>query len=207
MDQARSRGTVRGHLSCTNLAHAFAAFAPAEKCILSEAKQPNIGIVSAYNDMLSAHQPLERFPAIIKRAAREAGAVAQFAGGVPAMCDGVTQGEPGMELSLFSRDVIAMATAVSLSHNTFDAALCLGICDKIVPGLVIGALTFGHLPTILVPGGPMPSGLPNQNKAKVRQLYAQGKVGREALLEAESMAVPRARAPARSTAPPTATRC
>ena len=134
------QGTVRGHLSCTNLAHAFAAFAPAEKCILSEAKLPNIGIVSAYNDMLSAHQPLERFPAIIKQAAREAGGVAQFAGGVPAMCDGVTQGEPGMELSLFSRDVIAMATAVALSHNMFDAALCLGICDKIVPGLLIGAL-------------------------------------------------------------------
>ncbi|MFO1153693.1 MAG: phosphogluconate dehydratase [Rhodospirillales bacterium] len=188
LEQARSRGTVRAHLSCTNLAHAFAAFGPSEKCILSEGKLPNIGIVSAYNDMLSAHQPLERFPAIIKQAAHEAGAVAQFAGGVPAMCDGVTQGEPGMELSLFSRDVIAMATAVSLSHNTFDAALCLGICDKIVPGLVIGALTFGHLPTILVPGGPMPSGLPNQNKAKIRQLFAQGKVGREALLEAESQA-------------------
>ena len=188
LDQARRQGPVRGHLSCTNLAHTFAAFAPAEKCILSEAKLPNIGIVSAYNDMLSAHQPFERFPAIIKQAAHEAGAVAQFAGGVPAMCDGVTQGEPGMELSLFSRDVIALATAVSLSHNTFDAALCLGICDKIVPGLVIGALKFGHLPVILVPGGPMPSGLPNQDKAKVRQLYAQGKVGREALLEAESKA-------------------
>jgi len=188
LDQARRQGPVRGHLSCTNLAHTFAAFAPAEKCILSEAKLPNIGIVSAYNDMLSAHQPFERFPAIIKQAAREAGAVAQFAGGVPAMCDGVTQGEPGMELSLFSRDVIALATAVSLSHNTFDAALCLGICDKIVPGLVIGALKFGHLPVILVPGGPMPSGLPNQDKAKVRQLYAQGKVGRDALLEAESKA-------------------
>ncbi|MFO1128649.1 MAG: phosphogluconate dehydratase [Rhodospirillales bacterium] len=188
LDQARSRGTVRSHLSCTNLAHAFAAFGPGEKCILAEGKLPNIGIVSAYNDMLSAHQPLERFPAIIKRAAHEAGGVAQFAGGVPAMCDGVTQGEPGMELSLFSRDVIAMATAVALSHNTFDAALCLGICDKIVPGLVIGALTFGHLPVILVPGGPMPSGLPNQKKAKIRQLYAQGKVGREALLEAESQA-------------------
>jgi phosphogluconate dehydratase len=188
LEQARRRGPVRGHLSCTNLAHAFAAFPPIEKCILKDAKLPNIGIVSAYNDMLSAHQPLERFPAIIKQAAREAGGVAQFAGGVPAMCDGVTQGEPGMELSLFSRDVIALATAVSLSHNTFDAALCLGICDKIVPGLVIGALEFGHLPTILVPGGPMPSGVPNQDKAKVRQLYAQKKVGRDALLEAESKA-------------------
>ncbi|MBK8209470.1 MAG: phosphogluconate dehydratase [Rhodospirillales bacterium] len=188
LEQARSRGPVRGHLSCTNLAHAFAAFAPAEKCILSEAKLPNIGIVSAYNDMLSAHQPLQFFPEVIKRAAREAGGVAQFAGGVPAMCDGVTQGEPGMELSLFSRDVIAMATAVSLSHNTFDAALCIGICDKIVPGLLIGALAFGHLPTIMVPGGPMPSGLPNQDKAKVRQLFVQGKVGRDELLEAESRA-------------------
>lgn len=188
LEQARSRRPVRAHLSCTNLAHAFAAFGPAEKCILSEAKLPNIGIVSAYNDMLSAHQPLQFFPEVIKRAAREAGGVAQFAGGVPAMCDGVTQGEPGMELSLFSRDVIAMATAVSLSHNTFDAALCIGICDKIVPGLLIGALTFGHLPTIMVPGGPMPSGLPNQDKAKVRQLYVQGKVGRDELLEAESRA-------------------
>ncbi len=188
LEQARQKGTVRAHLSCTNLAHAFAAFAPAEKCLLSEAKLPNIGIVSAYNDMLSAHQPLERYPAIIKQAAHEAGGVAQFAGGVPAMCDGVTQGEPGMELSLFSRDVIAMATAVALSHNTFDAALCLGICDKIVPGLVIGALTFGHLPVIFVPGGPMPSGLPNQDKAKVRQLFVQGKVGRAELLEAESRA-------------------
>ncbi len=138
--------------------------------------------------MLSAHQPLERYPALIKQAAREAGAVAQFAGGVPAMCDGVTQGQPGMELSLFSRDVIAMATAVSLSHNTFDAVLCLGVCDKIVPGLLIGALHFGHLPAIFVPGGPMPSGLPNAEKAKIRQLYAQGKVDRDALLEAESQA-------------------
>lgn len=188
LEQAKRRGPVRGHLSCTNLAHAFAAFGPHDKCVLRESKLPNIGIVSAYNDMLSAHQPLERFPAIIKQAAREAGGVAQFAGGVPAMCDGVTQGQPGMELSLFSRDVIALATAVSLSHNTFDAALCLGICDKIVPGLLIGALKFGHLPTIMVPGGPMPSGLPNQDKAKVRQLYAQRKVGRDALLDAESKA-------------------
>ena len=188
IEQAKLGGPARGKLSCTNLAHAFAAFAPPDKNVLREARWPNIGIVSAYNDMLSAHQPLQRFPAIIKQAARESGAVAQFAGGVPAMCDGVTQGQPGMELSLFSRDVIALATAVSLAHNAFDAVLCLGICDKIVPGLLIGALKFGHLPTILVPGGPMPSGLPNQDKAKVRQLYAQGKVGREALLEAESEA-------------------
>jgi phosphogluconate dehydratase len=136
--------------------------------------------------MLSAHQPLERYPALIKLAAREAGAVAQFAGGVPAMCDGVTQGQPGMELSLFSRDVIAMSTAIALSHNMFDAALCLGVCDKIVPGLLMGALTFGHLPTIFVPGGPMTSGVPNKEKARIRQLHAEGKVGRDALLESEA---------------------
>jgi phosphogluconate dehydratase len=186
LDQARTSGPVRKQLSCTHLAHAFAASAYHDKQVLKEAHWPNIAIVSAYNDMLSAHQPLERFPALIKQAVREVGAVAQFAGGVPAMCDGVTQGEPGMELSLFSRDVIAMATAVALSHNTFDAVLCLGVCDKIVPGLLIGALHFGHLPTIFVPGGPMPSGLPNAEKAKIRQLYAEGKVGREALLESES---------------------
>ncbi|MDR3415325.1 MAG: phosphogluconate dehydratase [Nevskia sp.] len=183
---ARASGTVRGKASCTNLAHVFAASAPDEKRLLREARWPNIAIVSAYNDMLSAHQPLERYPAIIKQAAREAGAVAQFAGGVPAMCDGVTQGEDGMELSLFSRDVIAMATAVALSHNVFDAVLCLGVCDKIVPGLLIGALSFAHLPVIFVPGGPMPSGIPNADKARVRQLFAQGKVGREALLESEA---------------------
>ena len=188
LERAHANGTVRKGLSCTNLAHAFAAFDPNDKATLREARWPNIAIVSSYNDMLSAHQPLERFPALIKQAAREAGAVAQFAGGVPAMCDGVTQGQPGMELSLFSRDVIAMATAVSLSHNVFDAVLCLGVCDKIVPGLLIGALHFGHLPTIFVPGGPMPSGLPNDEKAKIRQLYAQGQVGRDALLEAESKA-------------------
>ena len=186
IEQARVNGPVRNSVSCTNLAHSFAASAPADKAKLREMRWPNIAIVSSYNDMLSAHQPLERFPALIKQAAREAGAVAQFAGGVPAMCDGVTQGQPGMELSLFSRDVIAMATAVALSHNTFDAALYLGICDKIVPGLVIGALHFGHLPAIFVPGGPMPSGLPNAEKAKIRQLYAEGKVGRDALLESES---------------------
>ncbi len=188
LEQACRTGPVRKGLSCTNLAHAFAAFEPNDKTVLREARWPNLAIVSSYNDMLSAHQPLERFPALIKQAAREAGAVAQFAGGVPAMCDGVTQGQPGMELSLFSRDVIAMATAVSLSHNVFDAVLCLGVCDKIVPGLLIGALHFGHLPAIFVPGGPMISGLSNDEKAKIRQLYAQGKVGRDALLEAESKA-------------------
>ncbi len=188
LERARRDGPIRKGLSCTNLAHAFAAFEPNDKQVLREARWPNIAIVSSYNDMLSAHQPLERFPALIKQAAREAGAVAQFAGGVPAMCDGVTQGQPGMELSLFSRDVIAMATAVALSHDVFDAVLYLGVCDKIVPGLVIGALHFGHLPAIFVPGGPMPSGLPNAEKAKIRQLYAQGQVGRDALLEAESKA-------------------
>ncbi len=186
LEQMRGKGPVRHGLSCTNLAHGFAGAPPGDKIILRRIDCVNIAIVSSYNDMLSAHQPFERFPAIIKAAAREAGATAQFAGGVPAMCDGVTQGEPGMELSLFSRDVIALATAVSLSHNMFDAALCLGICDKIVPGLVIGALKFPHLPTILVPGGPMPSGLPNDEKARVRQLYAQGKVGADALMDTET---------------------
>ena len=186
MAAARKAGTTRSVIGCTNLAHAFAASDAADKAALRANRWPNIGIVSAYNDMLSAHQPLERFPAIIKQAAREAFAVAQFAGGVPAMCDGVTQGEPGMELSLFSRDVIAMSTVIALSHNTFDAVLCLGVCDKIVPGLLIGALSFGHLPTIFVPGGPMPSGIPNAEKAKIRQLFAQGKVGREELLESEA---------------------
>ena len=186
LEQWRAKGPARHTLSCTNLAHAFAAAPAGDKIMLRRMDPPNIAIVSSYNDMLSAHQPFERFPAIIKQAARDAGATAQFAGGVPAMCDGVTQGEPGMELSLFSRDVIALATAVSLSHNAYDAALCLGICDKIVPGLVIGALSFPHLPAILVPGGPMPSGLPNDEKARVRQLYAQGKVSADALMEAET---------------------
>jgi phosphogluconate dehydratase len=173
-------------LSCTNLAHGFAASDQGDKEALRQLRWPNIAIVSAYNDMLSAHQPFERYPALIKRAAREAGAVAQFAGGVPAMCDGVTQGQPGMELSLFSRDVIAMATGVALAHNMFDSALCLGICDKIVPGMLMGALAFGHLPVIFVPGGPMASGVPNKEKARIRQLYAEGKVGREELLESEA---------------------
>ena len=185
IDQAGDQGPARSVISCGNLAHAFAASGE-DKPTLKALKQPNIGIVSAYNDMLSAHQPLERFPGLIKLAARGKGCSAQFAGGVPAMCDGVTQGQPGMELSLFSRDVIAQATAVSLSHNTFDAALMLGVCDKIVPGLMIGALAFGHLPVIMVPGGPMPSGLPNSEKARVRKAYADGKASREDLLEAES---------------------
>lgn len=176
---------VRKGLSCTNLAHAYAASPAGDKIMLREQRQPNLAIVSAYNDMLSAHQPLEQYPEIIKSAAREVGATAQFAGGVPAMCDGVTQGQAGMELSLFSRDVIAMSTGVALSHQMFDATLCLGVCDKIVPGLLIGALQFGHLPTVFVPAGPMVSGLENKEKARIRQLYAEGKIDRNGLLEAE----------------------
>lgn len=186
VDFASSEQAVRGRLSCGNLAHVFAAADGADKAELRRAQWPNIAIVSAYNDLLSAHQPFERFPALIKQAAREAGAVAQFAGGVPAMCDGITQGQPGMELSLFSRDVIAMSTAVALTHGAFDAVVCLGVCDKIVPGLLMGALSFGHLPAVFIPAGPMPSGLPNAEKARVRREYAEGKVGREALLEAEA---------------------
>lgn len=186
MGKARSASTQRARLSCGNLAHGFAASSTADKRSLRTETIPNIAIVTAYNDMLSAHQPFQRFPEIIKRAARQAGAVAQVAGGVPAMCDGVTQGRPGMELSLFSRDVIAMATAVSLTHNMFDAVLCLGVCDKIVPGLLMGALSFAHLPTLFVPAGPMPSGLPNMEKARIRQSYARGEIGREELLVAES---------------------
>jgi len=186
INAAGEDGPLRKGLSCTNLAHGFAASPAGDKEALRQIRWPNVGIVSAYNDMLSAHQPLATYPEIIRQAAREVGATAQFAGGVPAMCDGVTQGQPGMELSLFSRDVIAMATAVALSHNMFDAALCLGVCDKIVPGLLMGALAFGHLPVIFVPAGPMPSGLPNQEKARIRQEFAQGKLSREDLLEAES---------------------
>ena len=186
MQEQHRRGVHRGELSCGNLAHGFAACGTEDKHQLKMMNSANLGIVSSYNDMLSAHQPLGPFPEIIKQAARDMGSTAQFAGGVPAMCDGVTQGQPGMELSLFSRDVIAMATGVALSHNMFDAALYLGICDKIVPGLFIGAARFGHLPAIFVPGGPMTSGLPNSEKARVRQLYTEGKVSREELLEAES---------------------
>jgi len=168
MEAARHAGPGRGKLSCANWAHAFAAEADGAKQRMRDPNAPNVAIVSAYNDMLSAHQPLERYPEIIRRAAREVGGAAQYAGGVPAMCDGVTQGRPGMELSLFSRDVIAMATAVALTHDAFDAALMLGICDKIVPGLTMGALSFGHLPTIFVPAGPMTSGISNHEKARVR---------------------------------------
>ncbi|MCP5092632.1 MAG: phosphogluconate dehydratase [Gammaproteobacteria bacterium] len=188
MDAAGSDGPVRGGHACSNLAHAFAASEGADKEALSASVVANIGIVTAYNDMLSAHQPFETYPATIRKAAAEHGAVAQVAGGVPAMCDGVTQGTDGMDLSLFSRDVIALSTAVALSHNMFDAVLCLGICDKIVPGLLIGALSFGQLPVVFVPAGPMVSGLGNKEKARVREQYAAGQVGRDELLKAESAA-------------------
>jgi phosphogluconate dehydratase len=183
---AAASGPSRKGLSCSNLAHGIAAEDSQSKLALSGDSVANIAIVSAYNDMLSAHQPFETFPAMLKKAAQAHGAVAQFAGGVPAMCDGVTQGQDGMDLSLFSRDVIALSTAVALSHNMFDAALCLGVCDKIVPGLLIGALSFGHLPTLFVPAGPMVSGLPNKEKARIREEYAAGKIGRDELLAAES---------------------
>ena len=186
MKEAGDNIPDRKQLSCGNLAHGFAACSETEKNTIKMMNAANLGIVTAYNDMLSAHHPYERFPGIIKSAAREMGCTAQVAGGTPAMCDGVTQGQPGMELSLFSRDNIAMSASIGLSHNMFDAALYLGVCDKIVPGLVMGALRFGYLPTVFVPAGPMPSGLPNSEKARVRQEYAQGKVGRDALLQAES---------------------
>lgn len=182
--RAADAGVRRAHLTCGNQAHAYAAMGE-DKAALVDERAPNIGIVTAYNDMLSAHQPFKDYPDRIKAAARAVGATAQVAGGVPAMCDGVTQGQTGMELSLFSRDVIALATGVALSHNTFDAALYLGVCDKIVPGLVIAAATFGHIPGIFVPAGPMTSGLPNDEKAKVRQQFAAGEVGRDKLMEAE----------------------
>ncbi|MBK8859609.1 MAG: phosphogluconate dehydratase [Sphingomonadales bacterium] len=185
MAREGSKGTNRSNISCGNLAHGFAASGE-DKTVIRAGSAMNFGIVTAYNDMLSAHQPYGRYPEQIKLFAREVGATAQVAGGVPAMCDGVTQGQAGMELSLFSRDVIAMATSIGLSHAMFEGALLLGICDKIVPGLLIGALRFGHLPMILVPAGPMPSGLANKEKVRVRQLYAEGKVGRAELLEAEA---------------------
>ena len=184
MARARDSGTARAHLACGNQAHAYAAMGT-DKDALAEGRAPNIGIVTAYNDMLSAHQPYEGYPALIRAAVRRAGATAQVAGGVPAMCDGVTQGQAGMELSLFSRDVIALAAGVALSHNTFDAALFLGVCDKIVPGLVMAAATFGHLPAVFLPAGPMTSGLPNDEKSKVRQKFATGEIGRAELMAAE----------------------
>ena len=183
---AADAGPARGQLACANLAHGFAAAEPEGKLALRGHTLPNIAIVSSYNDMLSAHQPFRDYPETLKKAIVRAGGIAQFAGGVPAMCDGITQGRDGMQLSLYSRDVIAMSTAIALSHDMFDGALMLGVCDKIVPGLLIGALSFGHLPTVFVPAGPMASGLANAEKAKVRQLYAEGKVGRDELLEAEA---------------------
>jgi len=188
IERFRGRPTRRSQLSCSNQAHVNAAADAQAKIWLSQTQKPNIGIVTAYNDMLSAHQPYATYPDQIRATALRFGATAQVAGGVPAMCDGVTQGRPGMELSLFSRDVIAQATAIALSHDAFDAALCLGICDKIVPGLLIGALAFGHLPTIFVPGGPMSSGLSNKEKAAVRERYAQDKATEQELLAAESAA-------------------
>ncbi len=184
MARAAAEGPRRAHLTCGNQAHAYAAMGQ-DKDALAEAKSPNIGIITAYNDMLSAHQPFERYPDLIRAAGRAAGATVQVAGGVPAMCDGVTQGQTGMELSLFSRDVIALAAGVGLSHNVFDSAMYLGVCDKIVPGLIIVAATFGYIPGIFVPAGPMVSGLPNDEKAKVRQQFATGEVGRDKLMEAE----------------------
>ncbi len=186
LEQAAERGPMRTRLACANLAHGFAASGEVDKAALRGKVKPNVAIVSAYNDMLSAHQPFETVPAQLKRAVVRSGGIAQFAGGVPAMCDGITQGREGMQLSLFSRDVIAMSTAIALSHDMFDATLMLGVCDKIVPGMLIGALSFGHLPAVFVPAGPMTSGLPNGEKARIRQQYAAGEVDREALLEAES---------------------
>ncbi|RLK11387.1 phosphogluconate dehydratase [Ruegeria conchae] len=187
MEQAKSKGPARAHLSCSGQAHAYAG-AGEDQNSMATGTAGNLGIVTAYNDMLSAHQPFERYPGLIRDAIRAAGGTAQVAGGVPAMCDGVTQGEAGMELSLFSRDVIALATGVALSHNTYDAAVFLGVCDKIVPGLVIGAQAFGHLPAVFLPAGPMTSGLPNDEKAKIRQKFAAGEVGREELMKAEMAA-------------------
>ncbi len=187
MAQATGQGPVRGHLTCSNQAHAYAG-AGTDQDALAEGNAGNLGIITAYNDMLSAHQPFEHYPDLIRDAVRDAGGTAQVAGGVPAMCDGVTQGEAGMDLSLFSRDVIAMAAGVALSHNTFDAAVFLGVCDKIVPGLVIAAQTFGHLPAVFLPAGPMTSGLPNDEKAQVRQQFARGEVGREVLMASEMAA-------------------
>src|SRR5690606_2400735 len=183
IEAARGRGPRRAAMGCGNLAHASAGCSAADKTDMAGDTRPNLGIVTAYNDMLSAHRPYEDYPARIRAFAREFGGTAQVAGGVPAMCDGITQGRAGMELSLFSRDVIALAAAVALSHDAFDAALCLGICDKIVPGLVIGAATFGHLPFVFIPGGPMPTGISNPEKNVVRQAYAAGKASREDLLE------------------------
>ena len=186
MKSAHQEGVTRQAMSCGNLAHAFAACGTHDKTELAQNRLPNLGVITAYNDMLSAHKVYEDYPQNIRLYANKHNGIAQVAGAVPAMCDGVTQGQPGMELSLYSRDVIAMSTAIGLSHNMFDATLCLGICDKIVPGLMMGALRFGHLPTIFLPGGPMPTGISNEEKGRIRQLFAEGKIGREELLKGES---------------------
>ncbi|HHD83428.1 MAG TPA: phosphogluconate dehydratase, partial [Campylobacteraceae bacterium] len=186
IEEAKGHGVYRQQLGCSNLAHAMAPMQEKEKALLSEMVEPNIAIVTAYNDMLSAHAPYRDYPDRLKKRLRDLGATAQVAGGVPAMCDGVTQSQPGMELSLFSRDNIAMGTAIALSHNVFDGVFYLGVCDKIVPGMLIGALAFGHLPGIFVPAGPMPSGISNAEKAKIRQEFAQGKVSEGELLQAEA---------------------
>jgi phosphogluconate dehydratase len=186
MQQARINGVARSAMSCGNLAHAYAGCSAHEKDALAENELKNIGVITSYNDMLSAHKVYEDYPKQIRTYASAHHAVAQVAGAVPAMCDGVTQGQDGMDLSLFSRDVIAMSTIVGLSHNVFDAVLCLGICDKIVPGLLMGSLRFGHLPVVFVPGGPMPSGISNEEKSNIRQLFAEGKIGRAELLKGES---------------------
>ncbi|MBP5994135.1 MAG: phosphogluconate dehydratase [Crocinitomicaceae bacterium] len=186
MKSAYQEGVTRQVMSCGNLAHAFAACGTHDKTELAQNRLPNLGVITAYNDMLSAHKVYEDYPQNIRLYANKHNGIAQVAGAVPAMCDGVTQGQPGMELSLYSRDVIAMSTAIGLSHNMFDATLCLGICDKIVPGLMMGALRFGHLPTIFLPGGPMPTGISNEEKGRIRQLFAEGKIGREELLKGES---------------------
>jgi len=186
IDEMRNAPPAPDRLSCSNWAHVVAAESEADKKSIPAGQGANIGIITAYNDMLSAHQPFAQYPNIIKLVARDLGATAQVAGGVPAMCDGVTQGQPGMELSLFSRDVIALATAVSLSHDVYDGIMCLGVCDKIVPGLIIGALQFGHLPVMFVPAGPMPSGIPNKEKALARQKFATGEIDKATLLESES---------------------
>ena len=204
---AAHQGRVeRSQLSCTNLAHAFAAMPDGIKIHLKEEHRPNLAIVSSYNDMLSAHQPLETYPALLKEAALAAGATAQFAGGVPAMCDGVTQGQPGMELSLFSRDIIAMSTAVALSHQMFDAALYLGVCDKIVPGLLIGALSFGHLPAVFVPAGPMTTGIANDEKPRCASCTPKARSAATRCWN-PSASPTTAPAPVPSTAPPTPIRC
>ncbi len=187
MAAATGKGPARAHLSCSGQAHAYAA-AGADQASLAQSSTGHLGIITAYNDMLSAHQPFESYPALIRDALRQAGATAQVAGGVPAMCDGVTQGEAGMELSLFSRDTIAMATGIALSHNVFDAAVYLGVCDKIVPGLVIGAQAFGHIPAVFLPAGPMTSGLSNDEKSQIRQQFAAGEISRDVLLKAEMAA-------------------